>query len=562
MWFVRRPLVPFAVLGLALLVTPGASAARRSVTTVDSLVTVKPHGSPHGSPRAHISAARNEFESFQIVVFAGRHALKRVKVSLASPPSGPAGRIAARHVTIYRERYLDIRRRSDLEGGRGRWPDALVPEIDPFYREHRTAFPVNVPPGENRVAWVDVRIPRGQAAGEYSGRLRVRAKGGFARKVPFHVDVHGFTIPSTPTLKSAFGMGNQVCAAHFGRRCDERKSWALKSLYARAALEDRISISDPAFGRPSSTSLFRRYVLPLLRGASPRHPKVSRVRLRGARLTSVRVEGGGHLGAWKKAAKRDGFQSRAFLIACDEPERSAAAWDRCKAAAREARRRWPGLSTLVTATIQEANQFSAAGLIDIMVPIVNRMDDKSGAYAGNQRAKYNSYLEGGILGGPANRLWLYTSCLSHGCVGDSRGSYWAGWPSYVIDQPASEHRAMGFLAYEYGAPGELYYNTDHELKTAWRNQYVFSGNGEGTLFYPGTPRKVGGKHDIPIESIRLKRIRDGREDYEYLHILSARGQGPAAMGVARGLFPNMYSTDVPAGALKRARSQLADMIGG
>jgi len=31
-------------------------------------------------------------------------------------------------------------------------------------------------------------------------------------------------------------------------------------------------------------------------------------------------------------------------------------------------------------------------------------------------------------------------------------------------------------------------------------------------------------HEIPIESMRLKRIRDGREDYELLHHLAETGR--------------------------------------
>ena len=32
----------------------------------------------------------------------------------------------------------------------------------------------------------------------------------------------------------------------------------------------------------------------------------------------------------------------------------------------------------------------------------------------------------------------------------------------------------------------------------------FGGNGDGTLFYPGLPAKIGGHTEIPIDSIRLK----------------------------------------------------------
>jgi hypothetical protein len=51
---------------------------------------------------------------------------------------------------------------------------------------------------------------------------------------------------------------------------------------------------------------------------------------------------------------------------------------------------------------------------------------------------------------------------------------------------------------------------------------LYGGNGDGTLFYPGRPDTIGGTTQIPVESIRLKLIREGLEDYEYLLLLASR----------------------------------------
>jgi hypothetical protein len=566
---VRRHRVVLAA-GLVLAIGamfPGAAVAAR-VVVFDSLHTVRPGTDPSGPNQASIAAARNEFESFQVAISARDAPLGNVDVRLSSPLTGPGGTIPAHNLTIYREAYLDIKQPSDLEGGRGRWPDALIPRVDPFYGERRNAFPVNIPQGENRVAWVDVLVPPNQAAGDYSGRLRVTGAAGFSRIVPIDLHVYPFGIPSTSTLQSAFGIDWEVCTAHYGNDCiqNEERGWALKSLYERAGLEDRVTLSYPEYQPPvpgDESAWFRQYALPLIQGKTAQNDAGSwlPVRLRGARLTSIQVDGPPYLDDWKREAKVGGFTSRAFFYACDEPNTDGDTWRYCKQQARSARQGWAGLDVLITSTIQNANRFDATNLIDILVPIVNEMDDKLGIgspYAGNQRSKYNPYLAQ-----PGNRLWLYTSCESHSCSGDpGNDPYWRGWPSYVIDQPASEHRAMGFVSYEYGASGELYFAVDHDLDTAWRNQYDFGGNGDGTLFYPGTPRRIGGQHDIPIDSIRLKRIRDGREDYEYLHILDRRGHRAQAMNVARGLFPTLYDTDVTASRFEGARAHLAALIAG
>src|SRR5205807_10116329 len=93
---------------------------------------------------------------------------------------------------------------------------------------------------------------------------------------------------------------------------------------------------------------------------------------------------------------------------------------------------------------------------------------------------------------------------------------------------------------EYRITVELYSAVDITLTHAWRNQYAFGNNGDGNLFYPGNPSDIGGQDPIPVESIRLKLIRDGLQDYEYLRFLAAHGRARQARGIAHNLFPAMY----------------------
>ncbi len=47
----------------------------------------------------------------------------------------------------------------------------------------------------------------------------------------------------------------------------------------------------------------------------------------------------------------------------------------------------------------------------------------------------------------------------------------------MIDEPASEARAMGWLSFLYRTSGQLYFQTTHCLQTAWAAQHAFGGNG-------------------------------------------------------------------------------------
>jgi MYXO-CTERM domain-containing protein len=63
-----------------------------------------------------------------------------------------------------------------------------------------------------------------------------------------------------------------------------------------------------------------------------------------------------------------------------------------------------------------------------------------------------------------------------------------------------------------------------------------------------------------VASIRLKMIREGMEDYEYLHLLAAAGDEAFAREVADALFPSASATEVAPAALLAAREKLARRI--
>jgi Domain of unknown function (DUF4091) len=582
------------------------------VTVLGSLVSVRldrPTPTGESEREARLLAARNEFESFQIAVDAGS-SLHGLRVTSSGPLRGPGGAsISAHRLTIYREAAYRVKVPSDSEGAGGLWPDALIPKRDYLYGERRDAFPVDVPAGGKAVAWIDVFVPPRQPAGTYRGAVRVSDASGALARIPIRLRVIAFSLPSTSSLPSAFSTGSgRLCMAQTGARCppDSPLGWRLGYLYARAGLENRITIPNPQpmAGPPhgrKELALFRRFELPLIQGRSL--PGLRPPRLQGARLTSLEAYGGDApddgakprfgcatatsacLSRWRSLANTFGFAGRFFLFLCDEPDVAPPSrWPYCRASAARVRRSsWPHVRTLVTTSIQQVDAHRAASYIDTLTPNPQELADKPGnPLAGDQRGRYDTFLRR-----PGRRLWLYTSCISYGCgPGFTFDPYATGWPAYAIDQPASQARAMGWLEFLYHARGELYYAVDRSLGEAWQSQLISGGNGDGNLFYPGVPRgtpvdkrpddyfpvggtpAIGGVHPIPIESIRLKRIRDGREDYEYLRALAERGEGARARRVVARLLSDgnprstaldaaTFSTTFSQAALDGARCELA-----
>jgi hypothetical protein len=219
----------------------------------------------------------------------------------------------------------------------------------------------------------------------------------------------------------------------------------------------------------------------------------------------------------------------------------------------------------VTTHLQSALDLGRPVLVDIMVLNVVLLDGPRGSpyFVGDQRPLYDDFLADRSR---PRELWLYAACGSHGCTRNDH-AYTRGWAGgHVIDAPASQTRAMPWLAFAYRMTGTLYYDTVLQLATAWDDQYRYSGNGEGTLFYPGTPGRIGGTRPVPVESLRLKLVRDGYEDYEYLAFLRDHGRADDAYRIARALFPAPYATTRGDAEVQAARRELAaiaaDITGG
>jgi hypothetical protein len=114
--------------------------------------------------------------------------------------------------------------------------------------------------------------------------------------------------------------------------------------------------------------------------------------------------------------------------------------------------------------------------------------------------------------------WWYVSCMSHGC--DALGD--TGVPDMVLDRPSSHVRSIGWISMKYGIDAFLYYSVNNGYQFApardpWQSLWDFSGNGDGTLFYPGRPGKHSLTNHQPIPSLRLKLWRESSFDSEYIN---------------------------------------------
>jgi hypothetical protein len=121
---------------------------------------------------------------------------------------------------------------------------------------------------------------------------------------------------------------------------------------------------------------------------------------------------------------------------------------------------------------------------------------------------------------------------------------------------------MGALAFANDISGELYFDTvyAYDFMDPWISQWAFGGNGDGTLYYPGTPARIGGKRDVPVESLRLVQISRGLADHAYLSLCAQLGDPSLARAEARAVAPGLRSFSRDPRAYAQLREHLTARI--
>src|SRR5579863_7207371 len=538
----------------------------------DSLLKIGPLDPfPESAVRsAALYAGRNEFEPFQIVLRADDDKdVADIDIRVSNLRTSLGAEIPGNNITVYFEEFLNVTQPSLMDGSPGLWPDALIPRTDRYANERRNAFPFAVKRGRNQPLWIEVYVPETAQPGEYDGSVNISRGEAVASVVPIHLTVWAFTLPSTSTLRSTFGLnGVTLLKQHFGAYTNDEDLYSITRLYARAALLHRISIHGGSMIPPKYQYAEGRMhidwgpydgeVGPFLNGTVLREGP-----LHGAHSTSVELRTPAafdseeqrslYLAEWLDHFRKKGWDDRLFLYLWDEP--APADFPQVVKKGLASLAAVSGLRNLVTVPFAAELE----PVVRIWVPLVNCLEKKPGYDDFCAEAPpldvYRHQIEKG------KSVWFYQSCASHGC-NIPGGEYFNGWPAYLVDVPAPANRVMQWVAWKYRMQGELYYsmNEAYAQKDPWTGIRLFGGNGDGTLFYPGRPARIGGHTDIPIESIRLKLIREGMEDYEYLALLAKLEGRNAADEFAGRIVQNTWRWESRPEVFLAVRRELGETL--
>ncbi|HVE86743.1 MAG TPA: DUF4091 domain-containing protein [Myxococcales bacterium] len=514
----------FAILALAVAVSPEPWAV-----PISAWIKVRPGAAVPALGSVELLAARGECEGFQVLA---RPPAAEVTIS-APPLQGPGG--GRLEVVLYREGYVPVRTPSNAQGAPGLWPDPLIPAaLDHPEDRASTAERPLVFRGE-------VCVPASVPPGRYQGAVALGARGKPAASVQVAVDVQPFAIPATSSLPNSFGLSLHTIAR--GHRLPPEQARPLLWAYARELLRHRLS----PYGLTMDGSEDDGGLRPFLDGTAL--PS-------GARFTTLDARG--PLAAWTHRFSKRLATAQPFFYAKDEPRPE----DVGLVLRQSAEARAAGLPVLVTSPYDER----LAPAADILAPNLNCFFPRPGP----QTCK--TVLPAAALRArlrPGTKVWWYQSCSSHGCGGGPISQpeierAYQGWASYMVDHPATLNRAMGPLAFLAGIDGELYFDTTHAYAAKgdpWEDVYAFGGNGDGTLFYPGRPDRLGGAAARPITSLRLQHIRDGLEDYEMLRML-ARSEPELARRCVERLVRSGYEINPDPAEWDEVRRTIAAALSG
>jgi len=517
-----------------------------------------------GRREIFIRAAQNEWESFQILIRSKRK--EKVLNITFSDFTGPKGqKIPKDNFVLYREHQLHIVKGTyrNKNFKPGWYPDALIPLRHPLTGEilkgaRFQALPFDLPPNQTHGFWVDFFVPEGSLPGEYSSKCTVLLEGKGKLQLSLKLEVLPVVLPRRFSLKTHFGspaeriIGGVRRQVRKGKLPSEFSPKEIRKVCAKLATDHRINTFPPpellrfklnpdgSFSLPESRiaalkAFVDRYPVNLISVPAPHRFFKDPVREREKIFAYLR--------SWDKVMSQLG---RKDILCCtypfDEPNDREAyefvrKWGKI---VKEANTKVKVLVTEQTKP-QKEQWGNLYGAVDIWVPLFSLFDPQ---YAEKRRKLGES-------------IWTYTAL----CQG--RPTPW-----WHIDFPIYHYRIPCWIAWRYHMEGLLYWGGMawwNAVEDPWtdpatyppperRRRYVF--NGEGSLLYPAF--NVGFQGAVP--SMRLKALRDGIEDYEYLKILESRGKRKEAEEIVLSVAASWYEWAQDPTEYVRARERISELL--
>jgi hypothetical protein len=239
-----------------LFVARGARADVSVWTVSDTQRVLREDPAGHGT-EVSISAACNEWESFQVLLRSGQPV---GGVNLGPGDlRGPGGAVLpAATAVLYRQHQLQLTDPTYRNDGfrPGSYPDALIPFRHPVTGQpldggRLRAVPFDLPANETHGFWVDVFVPTDARPGSYRGTYRLTSAAGAPAEIAVALTVWDFALPATPAMQTALGSPADRMRGYYQKRAKDGKEpeptdWAAVETQCAKMLSDhRINATPP-----------------------------------------------------------------------------------------------------------------------------------------------------------------------------------------------------------------------------------------------------------------------------------------------------------------------------
>jgi hypothetical protein len=459
-------------------------------------------------PVLKIGVAQHEAEGAQVVVLSCGKELQNVSVQVEGALKSVSGAmLPGEQVSIQLVGYVNT-----AEGKRpfqskklGWWPDPLLPN---------EAFSVKA--DETQPLLLKVTTTSKTEPGTYTGTVSIKC-GAVKATLPIEVEVFPFALPARGHFESmAQGCKEEVIVKYYGGDVDGKImerfiSEACKHRMPPVQLLNGWSWKAPAVPKGADGSydfrkLDRWFELMAPNGLT-RFPMAFVPRFRkfggGDYTEEFKREFASFVKVYAEYLKKKGLYDRALIYNIDEAsnEPKLREWEECKE-----------IYKLVKRVAPE-------------VPVIQCLNEYKGvqALAGHADIWDLYYGQYEQAGGP-ERLKAGDSIYLSVCIWPSEH------PNAFIEYPLLDKRVMPWISFRVGAKGTEYWDMIYGWPENINNKEWFkSGLGTRTAWKPKPPAGEGqllypGPDGVPYSSLRLEAIRDGIEDYEYLHLLSERAK--------------------------------------
>ena len=476
---------------------------------------------PAVKANAEVAAARNEYESVQLVLEAPWRpvTVKEIRFTDLTGPGGSV--IPSSSLSWNRVDYVEttVMPPYFAERGLGSYPDPLMPAGE-FTVEKLSRTPL----------WITLKTPKDCPAGTYGGSITIIPDQLKPTTVPITLKVWDFSLPDQTHIRTLTWLGTGVIRAFYGNdwspEGERRHAQAVRN-YEDMLLEHRLGPGgevaahvkkgkdgtfDFAGVDVTLERLTRKGMNAFIMGTAPN------LRRDGKKEYTPEFvkEFSETVKAYADHLRAKGWLDMAYVYTYDEAPREA--WPEVKKIAKAVKEAAPGARILQCLNQPEGVR-ELTGFIDVFDVYVTQY----------HRAGVASFQKKG------GEVWLAVCC------------YPMDHPNFFLEYPLLDLRATPWICWKHGAAGFEYWSpnawganaqkkADIWPKSPWVANTFGKYNGDGYLTYPGP-------NGTCLSSIRFEALRDGLEDYEYLWTLdwllkqaTADGKTRAAVEEAKKLL--------------------------